>query len=173
MRELLGDGLVVEVGRGASTGGKPRTLLQLNPPARYGVGVQLERNACVIVVVDLAGRPVARTSFHGMASLPPDRALPLVAAQVEALLTTAAVDRDKVLGVGLVGYGPLDRGAGVLLTPQPTGEWWDYPSGRSSSCRTNWHSVAADPRKGRGRVPAGADEAPDHSPSAQVRSTGE
>ncbi|MEU4744659.1 winged helix-turn-helix transcriptional regulator, partial [Actinosynnema sp. NPDC023658] len=30
VRDLLGDGLVVEAGRGAPTGGKPRTLVQLN-----------------------------------------------------------------------------------------------------------------------------------------------
>jgi predicted NBD/HSP70 family sugar kinase len=127
VRELMGDGLVVEAGRGAPTGGKPRTLVQLNPLARYSVGVQLERNMCVIVVVDLAGRPVARTSFQGVASMPPEQALPLVAAQVDALLATAAVDRDKVLGVGLVSYGPQDRRAGVLLTPQPTDQWLRHP----------------------------------------------
>lgn len=127
VRELMGDGLVVEAGRGAPTGGKPRTLVQLNPLARYSVGVQLERNTCVIVVVDLAGRQVARTSFQGVAAMPPERALPLVAAQVEALLATAAVERDKVLGVGLVSYGPQDRRVGVLMTPQPTDEWLDYP----------------------------------------------
>src|SRR5688572_1757366 len=49
VKELLGDGLVVEIGRGAPTGGKPRRLVQLNPLARYAVGVQLERNTCVIV----------------------------------------------------------------------------------------------------------------------------
>ncbi|MFC6022896.1 ROK family protein [Plantactinospora solaniradicis] len=133
VRELMGDGLVVEAGRGAPTGGKPRTLVQLNPLARFSVGVQLERNTCVIVVVDLAGRQVARTSFHGVASMPPERALPLVAAQVEALLATAAVDRDKVLGVGLVSYGPQDRRVGVLLTPQPTDEWLDHPVARRLS----------------------------------------
>jgi predicted NBD/HSP70 family sugar kinase len=127
VRELMGDGLVVDAGRGAPTGGKPRTLVQLNSLARYSVGVQLERNTCVIVVVDLAGRQVARTSFQGVASMPPQQALPLVAAQVDALLATAAVDRDKVLGVGLVSYGPQDRRAGMLLTPQPTDEWLDYP----------------------------------------------
>jgi predicted NBD/HSP70 family sugar kinase len=127
VRELMGDGLVVEAGRGAPTGGKPRTMVQLNPLARYSVGVQLERNTCVIVVVDLAGRQVARTSFQGVASMPPQQALPLVASQVDALLATASVDRDKVLGVGLVSYGPQDRRAGVLLTPQPTDEWLDYP----------------------------------------------
>jgi len=46
---------------------------------------------------------------------------------VNAMLETAAVDRAKVLGVGLVGYGPQDRRAGVLLTPQPTDEWLGYP----------------------------------------------
>lgn len=129
VRDLMTDGLVIEAGRGASTGGKPRTMLQLNPVARYGVGLQLERNICVVVVVDLAGRQVARTSFHGTSQMPPATALSFLASQVNGLLDTAAVDRDKVLGVGLVSYGPQDRGSGVLLTPQPTDEWLDYPVG--------------------------------------------
>jgi predicted NBD/HSP70 family sugar kinase len=127
VRELIAEGLVLEAGRGASTGGKPPVLVQLNPRARYSVGVQLERNTCVIVVVDLAGRPVARTSFRGAASMPPDRALPLLAAQINALLATVAVERDKVLGVGLVSYGPQDWDAGVLLSPQPTEQWLGHP----------------------------------------------
>lgn len=127
VRELMEHGLVVEVGRGASTGGKPPTLLQLNPQARYSVGVLFERNICVVVVTDLAGRPVARTSFHGTELLPPELALPLVASRVEALLGTVGVERGKVLGVGLVSYGPQDRQAGVLLTHQPTAEWFGYP----------------------------------------------
>lgn len=130
VRELIADGLVQEAGRGASTGGKPPVLVQLNPAARYSVGVQLERNTCVIVVVDLAGRPLARTSFRGAASMSPEDALSLVAGHVNTLLATAAVDRDKVLGVGLVSYGPQARDAGVLLTPQPTGEWLGYPVAR-------------------------------------------
>ncbi len=127
VRELMDHGLVVEIGRGASTGGKPPTLLQLNPEARYSVGVLFERNICVVVIADLAGRPVARTSFHGTELLPPDQALPLVASRVEALLDTTRVDRGKVLGVGLVSYGPQDRRAGVLLTHQPTAVWLGYP----------------------------------------------
>ncbi|HXR72923.1 ROK family transcriptional regulator [Actinocrinis sp.] len=127
VRELMEHGLVVEVGRGTSTGGKPPTLLQLNPRARYSIGVLFERNICVVVITDLAGRPVARTSFHGTELLPPELALPLVASRVEALLGTVGVERGKVLGVGLVSYGPQDQKAGVLLTPQPTAEWFGYP----------------------------------------------
>lgn len=127
VRELMEHDLVVEVGRGTSNGGKPPTLLQLNPRARYSVGVLFERNICVVVITDLAGRPVARTSFHGTELLPPEQALPLVASRVEALLGTAGVERGRVLGVGLVSYGPQDRQAGVLLTHQPTAQWLGYP----------------------------------------------
>ena len=127
VRELMVDDLIVEAGWGASTGGKRPMLVQLNPSARYSVGVHLERNTCVIVVVDLAGRQIARTSFSGVASMSPERGLSLVSAQVNASLDTAAADRSKVLGVGLVSYGPQDRRAGVLLTPQPTEEWFGYP----------------------------------------------
>lgn len=130
VRELMADDLVVEAGRGASTGGKPPTLLALNPLGRFSVGVQVERNTCVIVIVDLAGRPTARAAFHGVAQVPPQQALALVAAQVNALLATAAVAQDKVLGVGIVTYGPQDRRAGVLLTPQPSDEWLGYPVAR-------------------------------------------
>ncbi|WP_182884235.1 ROK family transcriptional regulator [Microbispora sp. H10885] len=127
VRELMDLGLVVEVGRGASTGGKPPTLLQINPHARYAVGVLFERNICIIVIVDLTGRQVARTAFPGTALLPPEQALSLVASRVDALIETAGVDRGRVLGVGLATYGPQDRQAGVLLTHQPTAEWFRYP----------------------------------------------
>lgn len=38
VRKLIDDGLVLEVGRAESTGGKPRMLLELDPFARYAVG---------------------------------------------------------------------------------------------------------------------------------------
>ena len=127
VRELLAEGLVIEVGRGTSTGGKRPTLMRLNPQARYSVGVQFERNVCVIVVIDLAGRTVSRASFSGPASMPPDEALQVIAARVERLLAATGIDRSKVLGVGLVSYGPQDPHAGALQTPQPTAEWLGYP----------------------------------------------
>jgi predicted NBD/HSP70 family sugar kinase len=127
VRDLIASDLVIEVGQGPSTGGKPPTLLQLNPKARYSVGVHLERNTCVIVVVDLAGSPVSRRTVFGAASMKPQQMLPIVASEINSLLSASGVVRDKVVGVGLVTYGPQDWPAGVLLTPQPTPEWLDYP----------------------------------------------
>jgi predicted NBD/HSP70 family sugar kinase len=127
IRELMAHGLVIEVGRGVSTGGKPPTLLQLNPRARYAVGVLYERNLCTITIVDLTGRVVARSPSPGTALMPPEQALPLVASRIHTLLDNAGIPRDRVLGAGLATYGPQDRAAGVLLTHQPTADWFEYP----------------------------------------------
>ena len=127
VRELMAQELVVEVGRGASTGGKPPTLLQLNPSARYAVGVLYERNLCTLTVVDLTGQPVASSASPGTALMPPEHALPVVASRIHNLLDSAGIERDRVLGAGLATYGPQDRDAGVLLTHQPTADWYGYP----------------------------------------------
>ncbi|MEU4565373.1 ROK family transcriptional regulator [Micromonospora sp. NPDC023956] len=130
VRDLLVEGLVRETGRGPSTGGKPRTLLQIDPRSRYGVGVHLERNTCVITVVDLAGEPVCRTVLPGAAEVPPERMLPRLADEIHALLAATGVDKAAVVGLGLVTYGPQDWRSGVLLTPQPNPQWLDYPVAR-------------------------------------------
>src|SRR5205085_10662518 len=52
---LLADGLVEEAGRGASTGGKPRTLLRLCPDAVCAVGVELDRQETTVLLTDLVG----------------------------------------------------------------------------------------------------------------------
>ena len=60
VRRLIDDGLVLEVGRAESTGGKPRMLLQLDPSARYAVGVHLDHAGITYVIANLGGAIVAR-----------------------------------------------------------------------------------------------------------------
>ncbi|MFG2769374.1 ROK family protein [Streptomyces sp. NPDC048350] len=56
---LRAEGLAREAGHRASTGGKPRTVLQLVPTAAYAVGVHLDRDELTAVLVDMAGVRVA------------------------------------------------------------------------------------------------------------------
>jgi predicted NBD/HSP70 family sugar kinase len=127
VRDLLDDGLVVEDGRGRSTGGKPRTILRLNVRSRYSIGVHLERNACVIVVIDLAGGVVTRAVLPGVASAPPGEILSSLADRIHVRLRSAGIELSTVVGLGLVTYGPQDWRSGVLLTPQPNPQWLDFP----------------------------------------------
>lgn len=127
IRELIEVGFVHEVGTAASSGGSPRRLLQLEPTACYTVGIQLDRFTATGVVVDLAGHVVARSSMAGAQEREPAEVMGFVAEHVDDLLSTAAVPKEKVLGVGLATYGPQDREAGVLLTAQPTASWLEFP----------------------------------------------
>ena len=59
VRRLLEEGLVVETGR-TPTGGKPRTLLRLDPAARLAVGVYLDRDTTVYVLTGQTGGVISR-----------------------------------------------------------------------------------------------------------------
>ncbi|MFF1572531.1 ROK family protein [Leifsonia sp. NPDC058292] len=127
IRELITVGFVRETGTAQSSLGTPRRLLELEPSACYTVGIQLDRFTATGVVVDLAGHTVARSTMAGAGTREPAEVLAFIADHVDALLASAGLPRDKVLGVGLATYGPQDRDAGVLITAQPTASWLDFP----------------------------------------------
>lgn len=127
VRDLIGEGLVHEVGRATGGVGSPRRLLELDAQAWYAVGVQLDRCASSVVVTDFAGRRVASTGVRGVGRGAPGETLPVLAEHIDLLLAGAGIPRDRVLGVGLVTHGPQDREAGMVLTGQPTPEWREFP----------------------------------------------
>ena len=59
--ELIDDGLVVEVGRGQSEGGKPPTLISLNKDGRHLIAVDLSASPFSGRIVNLAGQPIGET----------------------------------------------------------------------------------------------------------------
>ena len=124
---LLSDGVVEETGRGASTGGKPRTLLRLRPEAAYAVGLAIDRRETIVVLGDLAGG-VRRQVTHpvGLASAQPDHVVELLAAEARAAID-AAPRGSRVLGVGVGCRGPLDYASGVLHRPAGLASWDRFP----------------------------------------------
>ncbi|MDF5752888.1 ROK family transcriptional regulator [Spongiactinospora sp. TRM90649] len=117
VRRLIDDGLVRETGMAESTGGKPRTLLQLNRSARHAIGVHLDHTQLSYVLTDLGGSIIGRMSRPGAAH---DRAgveVMRMAAEIETLIEGVGVDRRGVLGVGVVSPGPC---GGVRANPAGT-----------------------------------------------------
>ncbi|MGW2256909.1 ROK family protein [Streptomyces sp. NPDC001780] len=118
---LRADGLVAEAGHRASTGGKPRTVLRLVPSAAQAVGVHLDRDELTVVLVDLAGTPVAARSVPLDLGAGTERVIAAVVERVAAVRGAAravraearAVRGDGLLGVGVAMPGPLDHTTGV------------------------------------------------------------
>ncbi|MEV7733523.1 ROK family transcriptional regulator [Streptomyces sp. NPDC088921] len=82
---LREEGLAVEAGHRASTGGKRRTVLRLVPGAGHAVGVHLDRDALRAVLVDLAGTVVAERSAALDLGAGADAVVAAVAGEVETL----------------------------------------------------------------------------------------
>ncbi|MFI7703811.1 ROK family transcriptional regulator [Nonomuraea sp. NPDC049480] len=126
VRRLLEEGLVVEDGSVPSGGGKPRTILRLDPGAGYAVGVHFDPKEISCVLADLAGRPVARSHLAVRAGLRPEAVIRQMARAARRILREAGVPDGKVLGVGLACPGPLD-GEGVMVSPPRLPAWDQVP----------------------------------------------
>lgn len=127
VRRLIDDGLVVEVGRAESTGGKPRVLLELDPTSRYAVGVHLDSASITCTVTDLAGTSVALATRPGPGTDAPATVLLRIAAEVERLVEDTGIDRERLLGIGVAAPGPLTSAGGMHRTPPAMRPWTDYP----------------------------------------------
>ena len=126
-RRLLDDGLIREGGKQIAGPGKPRTILHLEPTARYAVGVHLDPTVITYVVLDLEGRVVAHARTDTPAGADPESTLRQVAASIRDLLETSAVDLGRVLGVGVAAPGPIDAARGTVVNPPLLLGWHDVP----------------------------------------------
>ncbi|MFI7382964.1 ROK family protein [Streptomyces sp. NPDC049813] len=135
---LRGEGLVVEAGRRASTGGKPRTVLGLVAGAGHAVGLHLDRDELRAVLTDLAGTVVAARRAPLDLGAGADAVLAATACEVNALLREgegagaevgagAGAGGRSVLGVGVAVPGPLDHAEGVLHRVTGFPQWDGFP----------------------------------------------
>lgn len=129
VRRLMNEGLVVEAGRAESTGGKPRMLLQLEPSARYAVGVHLDHAGITYVIANLGGAIVARWRKSGAGSDHPGEVVSRMVGEIDAMITRVGIDRSRVLGIGVVSPGPITASVGMVLAPPIMQRWADFPLG--------------------------------------------
>ena len=122
VKSLIEDRLVVETGYGDATGGKRRSLLELNPDARYAVGVSLDDARLTYVVADLGGRVIGHHVSAGIGQTAPSAVVARIADELEALLAELAIPTADVVGVGVAGAG-LDLGAGAERMSLTTDDW--------------------------------------------------
>ena len=56
--ELIGEGLVRELGARKSGQGRPSIEVELNPRARYAIGIELDVSSALLMITDLLSRPL-------------------------------------------------------------------------------------------------------------------
>ncbi len=118
MRVLLEEGVVEEVGKASSSGGRPPTLVDLDRRHAFGLGVKIERRRVLAARVDLAG-----TIAHQVEAALDEPAAPISTLERVAELIDRLLD-ERVLGIGVSVSGFVDPETGVNLF-SPILQWED------------------------------------------------
>jgi N-acetylglucosamine repressor len=107
---LIDDGLIEEIGRGQSSGGKSPILLRVAPDGRHLIGLDLGEAQFSGAVVNLRGE-ILRSIHLPLEGRNGDAAVELVLQLVDAL---RADDRSPLLGIGIGAPGVIDTSTGTV-----------------------------------------------------------
>ena len=121
---LLDDGVVREIGRGQSTGGKAPILLEVDQDARLVVGLDLGEEHFAGSVVNLRGE-IRRSVELPVAGRDGDDAVQLVYVLLDRLLDGIAA---PLLGIGIGTPGLVDSRTGTIRRAVNL-DWRDLPLG--------------------------------------------
>src|SRR5690625_665528 len=140
-RRLLAEGLIETAGRRISGPGKPYTVLRMVPDARLAIGVHLDPAHITVVVCDLYGRPLVKSTMEAP-TRSAGRDIARISARIaelgDSIGATAAGSgpgrheetgrpvRRRLLGLGIAAPGSLDPTAGIVRRP-PWIPWRDVP----------------------------------------------
>ena len=124
---LLGRGLVYEAGGGASTGGRPATVLAFNRDAGVVLVADLGATHARVALSDLGGTPLAERASDLDISVGPEEALAWVATQFDELLAETGRSPEQVYGIGIGVPGPVEFASGRPVNPPIMPGWNDFP----------------------------------------------
>jgi len=122
VEELKAEGLIEEIGAGASTGGRRPTLLRLRAAGATAIGVDVTPSATTIATSDLVGRVIARERLENS-----PRPEELAAQVIERLRDIASREHQGTIagvGVSLPGLVNTERGRAIYI---PFFRWRDWP----------------------------------------------
>ena len=121
VEELKDEGLIEEIGAGASTGGRRPTLLRLRAAGATAVGVDITPSATTIATSDLVGRVIARESFEN--SPRPEELAAHVIGRLREIAGREHQGAIAGVGVSLPGLVDTETGRAIYI---PFFRWRDW-----------------------------------------------
>lgn len=100
IKRLTADELVVSDGKVMGQRGQPAARVRLNPDGAFSIGLNVDRDHLILVVVDLVGQVRHRAYQHIAYPLPRD-VIEFVLQQTKRVFEDRIVDQHKVLGLGV------------------------------------------------------------------------
>lgn len=112
---LMAEGFVRKVGQGRSRGGRPPSLYQFNPKARFAIGIEIKLPTISIGLVDLQENLIGLTEYPFHEEVTPAYVLQTLEDGINTLLATHQVESAKLVGIGLGVPGYVEQDTGIWL----------------------------------------------------------
>lgn len=126
VNELLRQGWLLEHDDDTDTGGRPRTLLRLNPAAGYALGLKLMENRVVAAVTNFETDVLYYRDYNFDFDDTPANLSRILASVIEITLAEARINRSELFGVGIGLAGVIYAQTGVVHH-SPFFGWRDVP----------------------------------------------
>lgn len=97
---LIEEGLLVQIGKGESSGGRKPNLLMLNHEALYIIGVEIALKTTV-VLSDLSGSPIEKWTSDEAPYTTPELMLEKIEEEIRHLLKKHKVSVERLAGIGI------------------------------------------------------------------------
>jgi glucokinase-like ROK family protein len=127
IRCLVDRDLLVEVGEGASQGGRRPLLLGINSHLGYIVGIDIGATSIDTAMADVTGQIVQRCSEAADVRDRPEAVLGRCVELVNQMCSAQGVPFDQILGIGVGVPGPVDFTRGFLVAPPLMMDWENFP----------------------------------------------
>ncbi|GIP15793.1 xylose repressor [Paenibacillus montaniterrae] len=124
VNELIESNLVLEIGPGASSGGRKPVLLLFNEKAGYAVGIDLGVNYIRGVLVDLNGNIVSER-YERLKQQRRELAFDTLTANIDQLIAQAPESTYGIVGIGVGAPGIVDQSGTILFAPNM--KWREVP----------------------------------------------
>jgi predicted NBD/HSP70 family sugar kinase len=125
--QLIQEGIVIEAGIEASQGGRPRSILSMNPHYGYFIGVEVGDTMIRIELFDLTLHKLGTVAYSAVLSENrPDQVVEYIDRGVKAVLAESAVARENVLGIG-VSVGGIVEQVEHVFASIPSWGWRRVP----------------------------------------------
>jgi len=127
IRSLVDKGYLVEMGEGASQGGRKPGLLRINDQLGYIAGIDVGATSLDIALADVTGSILQRCSETTDVKLSPETVFGRCSELLTEIIQAQGATPDQILGIGVGVPGPVDFARGVLVAPPLMPEWENFP----------------------------------------------
>ncbi len=126
IRNLVDKGYLVEIGEGASQGGRRPQIIRINDQLGFIVGIDIGATSLEIALADVAGKITFRRSEAADVRVKPEVLLDRCIELLKEMIDRQGGSIDQILGIGVGVPGPVNFARGVLVAPPLMPGWENF-----------------------------------------------